>query len=57
MRMFRDRELGGGSIAFFIIAPLAYGGVMVLPRFVVVMGCCDVVTLILRLVGSHVSDV
>ncbi len=57
MRVFRDGELGVGSIFFCIITSLAYGGVMVLPRFGVVVEGCDVVTSILRSMGSHVSDV
>jgi hypothetical protein len=57
MRVFRDGELGVGSIFFFITTSLASGGVMILSGFVVVVGGCDVVTSILKSMGFQVSDV
>jgi len=57
MRGFRDGELGVGSIFFCIITSVASRGVIVLPRFFVAVGGCDVGTSTLRSMGSQVPDV
>jgi hypothetical protein len=55
MHVFRKGELGVGSIFVCIITSLASGGVMVLPKFVVVVEGCDAVNSIVRSMGAHVS--
>ena len=42
LHVFRRGDFGVGSMFFCIITSLASGGVMVLPRFVVVVEGCDV---------------
>ncbi len=53
LHVFRRGDLGVGSMFFCIIASLASGGVVVLPRFIVMVEGCDVWSSIVRSMGAH----
>ena len=55
MHVFRKGDLGVGAIFFCIITSLASGGVVVLPRFVVVEEGCGVWSYVVRFMGAHES--